>query len=316
MRNDSRTGLILDPDFSRLMMPLSDADHQSLEERIRNEGCRSPIVTWDSKIVSGQERYLICIKHGIHFRTREISFSGREEAVSWICTRQLRKPGLMDEMRKYLIGRLFHAEKVLHKDRWKRNLSLPQDILVEGEDVEKTTNLQGWRTDIYLGEKYGLSASEVSKLSRLCQTMDAIGTKAPNLFREILLGNYKISGKNMAVIAQMSEEQIQGIETRLREKAGKELPLSYVATNALIRAPMAENEKVVLRPEIKNMPTFDPDAEINGLSFTIPTWVSMLKRTQIHSDPGLVSLAAKERLQVELHHLEKQIHIILQVMEE
>ena len=316
MINDTGDGLILDPDFSKLMMPMSEADHLSLEERIRKEGCRSPILIWDSKIVSGQDRYLICMKHGIQFKTREISFSGRDEAVSWICTRQLRKPGLTDAMKKYLIGRLFHAEKVLRKDRWKQNLPLLQDISDEGADEERIANLQSRRTDIYLGEKYDMSASEVLKLSRLCRTMDAIGEKAPNIFREILLGNYRISGKNMAVIAQMGKEQIQGIEIRLREKARKELPLSFAATNALLWTTAIENEAVVLRPEIKNMPAYDPDAEINGLSFTIPTWVNMLKRAETHSDLGLISPAAKGRLQEELHHLEERIRIILQVMEE
>lgn len=316
MTKDNRKGLLLDPEFSRLMMPLSDADHQSLEERIRREGCRSPILTWDSKIVSGQERYLICVKHGIHYRTKEAYFSSREEAASWICTRQLKKPGLTDEMRKYLIGRLFHAEKVLRRDRRKLKLPLLQNSLPEGTNAEKTANLQSSRTDIYLGELYGLSSSEVLKLSRLCRSMDAIGEKAPNIFREILLGNYKISGKNLAVIAQMSEEQIQRIEIRLREKARKELPLSYVVTNEVLGLPEVENEEIVLRPEIKNMPAYDPDAEINGLSFTIPTWINMLRRAQNHSDLRLISPTAKGRLQGELHHLEEQIRTILQVMEE
>ena len=47
---------------------------------------------------------------------------------------------------------------------------------------------------------------------------------------------------------------------------------------------------------MKDTPAFDPDAEINGLALTIPSWCSSMKRVRNAIDPDIVSEDAKSRL--------------------
>ena len=64
------------------------------------------------------------------------------------------------------------------------------------------------------------------------------------------------------------------------------------------------------------MPAFDPDAEVNGLALTIPTWISFISRTREKVDLDVVSVAARRKLEEVLQDLMENIGAILQLIKE
>ena len=68
--------------------------------------------------------------------------------------------------------------------------------------------------------------------------------------------------------------------------------------------------------KIKNMPVFDPDAEVSSLAFTIPSWCSTIGRTQRCANLKCVSAVAKMRLIGQLETLKAQADVLLNSLKE
>ena len=64
------------------------------------------------------------------------------------------------------------------------------------------------------------------------------------------------------------------------------------------------------------MPAYDPDAEITGLTLTIPSWASSIDRTMQKADLTGVSDKAKNKLAEALHDLQDTIANMLTAIKE
>ena len=53
-----------------------------------------------------------------------------------------------------------------------------------------------------------------------------------------------------------------------------------IRTKRKQREPAEPIKEIPLSVGIKEMPTYDPDMEVNGLSLTIPTWIIAINRTK------------------------------------
>ena len=67
-----------------VLIPLTDEKFAALEDDILRNGCIQPIIVWNGTIVDGHNRYAICQKHGIPFKTVEHDFADMTEARLWI----------------------------------------------------------------------------------------------------------------------------------------------------------------------------------------------------------------------------------------
>lgn len=66
------------------------------------------------------------------------------------------------------------------------------------------------------------------------------------------------------------------------------------------------------KAEIKNMPKFDPDAEISSLSLTIPSWISSIERVKMVSGITGSTVSAREKLTHTLLDLRTSIDDMLE----
>jgi len=90
----------IDPEFKLLIPPLSEDEYRQLEQNILSRRqCRDAIVLWDGLIIDGHNRFYICVKHGIQFEIKELSFASRKDAKLWIVENQLGRRNLTDAMR-------------------------------------------------------------------------------------------------------------------------------------------------------------------------------------------------------------------------
>ena len=97
------------------MIPqLGFEERNLLEKNIVKEGCRDPIVLWDKQILDGHNRYAICTKHGLEYKTANVEIANRNEAINWIIDNQLGKRNLPARVKTYLIGKRYTNEKKAH----------------------------------------------------------------------------------------------------------------------------------------------------------------------------------------------------------
>ena len=64
-------------------------------------------------------------------------------------------------------------------------------------------------------------------------------------------------------------------------------------------------------PLIKITPMHDPDAEIAGLTLTVPPWVSSIERARNNADMNAASTGAKSRLEEALLSLQEKVSEML-----
>lgn len=64
------------------------------------------------------------------------------------------------------------------------------------------------------------------------------------------------------------------------------------------------------------MPAYDPDAEVAGLTLTIPSWMSSIDRTKTMARLETISPAARENLREALLSLNTKVQDMLSAIEE
>lgn len=87
--------LKVDEEFSSLIPRLSEQEVADLEKSLVENGYQGPgIQVWNGTIVDGHNRYWICLKHNIEFKTEEIQFANRNEAMQWMIRTQIARRNL------------------------------------------------------------------------------------------------------------------------------------------------------------------------------------------------------------------------------
>ena len=94
----------INPEFQKLIPPLEEEEFLGLEKNILANGCEDPIKIWNGYIVDGHNRYEICKKHGVKFRTEEKDFESAKQAKIWMIDLALDQRNLATYARGDLIA--------------------------------------------------------------------------------------------------------------------------------------------------------------------------------------------------------------------
>lgn len=296
MEHNNIPTLIIDPDFRDLIRPLHAKEYRQLEENILADGCRDPIVIWNGIIVDGHNRYEICKRHNVPFSTTEVSFDSREDAVVWICSNQLGRRNISEETRKYLIGMQYENEKVINSRRNARGINqYTQKIEVirpRGRPPmpeEKTYTLERVAADNHI------SRGTVQKYARYATALETIRKKNPKMFPKILSGHYKISHENLVQLSSLPPAEIKKLERRLDNTSASFVQYKGIR-NELGKVNESPDFDSQFSVSVKDMPQYDPDAELVGLTLTIPSWEGSINRVLKAADLNLASDKAKSEL--------------------
>lgn len=98
-------------EFQDLIPPLSPEEFIGLEESIKKEGCREPLILWNDILIDGHNRKLICDKYSIPYETKELEFENENEVKLWMIDNQLNRRNLSD-VDKFLLIKKKHAVTV------------------------------------------------------------------------------------------------------------------------------------------------------------------------------------------------------------
>lgn len=307
--------LRIDPQFKNLISPLKKQEYLQLEENILADGCREPIIIWKDFIVDGHNRYEICMRHQIPFAVEEMSFICREDAIVWICANQLGRRNISEETRRFLIGKQYDAEKMA--TRIKNPMGMNQ---YTGEGVAPA-NVPDYskshhaptHTAVRIAKENNIARGTVEKYAIYSRALDTLAQKEPDIVPKILSGQYKIAHKNVVELSKLNPSEIRRVGRRL-EKMQEPL-VRFNKIRDAITAPPDTEQIDDPAPSIKDMPAFDPDADINVLSLTIPSWSSSISRVRTKTDLSIVSDEAKSGLIRELQSLMTCIKDMLAAIE-
>lgn len=120
--------LKIDIELEKLLPKLEEEKFNLLKEDILKNGCINPIIVWDGYIVDGHHRYKICKENNVEFKTKEMQFENKQEAMIWAWTTQKARRNIDD-------GTLFNIAKVFKPYYEKK--AKEQQKLSQGRGIKK-----------------------------------------------------------------------------------------------------------------------------------------------------------------------------------
>ena len=309
--------LKINTEFKNLIRPLQKKEFLQLEANILSDGCRDPIVTWKGFIVDGHNRYEICTEHQIPFEIQEMDFECKEAAIAWICANQLGRRNITEETRKFLIGMQYETEKVVAS---RRNAHGANQYSPQAPGNSKVTESErqaasGHLTAQKIADENHISHGTVQKYAMYTRALEEIGKICPALVPKILSGRYKISHKNLLELSRMSPEEMKKVVRKI--EVTQQPFVKYNTTREEVQRSSGQFGRTPSTgPSVKDMPAFDPDAEITGLTLTIPSWASSIDRTRSKADLRIVSDKARNRLAEALLELQRKVSDMLAALKE
>ena len=315
MENKALIQLKINPKFKDLIHPLKKKEYLQLEENILSYGCRDPLITWDGVIVDGHNRYEICMRHKIPFSFVEKYFSCEAEAVAWICANQLGRRNISVETRKFLIGKQYEAEKQtgMNRNPMGFNQYSRECDLYFSPDSSEEKHLRT-HTAERIAKQNHISKGTVVKYSLYARAIDTLAAKDASIVPKILSGQYKISHENVVELSKLSPQEILKVERRIKKV--RQPFIQYNQSRHAISAVSENMEDSTSVTSIKDMPAFDPDADINVLTLTIPSWSSSIDRVRRQTDLSIISSTARDGLIKQLHSLEDHVGELLNAIKE
>ena len=304
--------LQIDDEFKHLIRPLKRKEFLQLEQNLLADGCRDPIVVWNDVIIDGHNRYEICTRHGIPFYTKDMEFECREAAIAWICANQLGRRNITEETRKFLIGMQYESEKVVSRIRNKLGRNQHSEPIPDEADDD--TVCRHWTAQRIAAEN-NVSAATVQKYAIFTRACEEIGKKEPKLVPKILSGQYKLSHKNIVTMAELPAEDLRRINRKIDRNPGDFMQYKSTRNSSNAGKYEAIPTSEIMGPSVKDMPEFDPDAEVSSLTLTIPSWQSSIERTKKAADLTIVSDKAKDNLVKALRSLGMTVVDLLKEME-
>ncbi len=181
----------IDPEFKALIPPLSSTEREQLEANILADGCLDSLKLWSGILLDGHNRFEICSKHGMPFKTEDILVDSREDAIIWICKNQMGRRNIADAQKTYLLGKQYEARKVTEaRNQYTKPASGQSDQQQTSEKIA---------AEMSIGER------SVRRAEKYARGLDAIGESAPELKANILSGKSHAVKKDISAIALMTE---------------------------------------------------------------------------------------------------------------
>lgn len=199
--------LKIDPEFQSKIPPLTAEERSQLEANILEEGrLLNPLIVWKGFIVDGHNRFEILKEHPeIEYTILEKEFTGREEAIVWICKNQLGRRNLTPEQRRYLVGKQYEAEKKAGYNRGNQYTS------PDKSGCSQFGNSQNQRTCDRIAQENGVSKNTVLRSENFAKGVDIAEEAVPGTREKILSGEVKPTATELAAVSRAAPEERPGL---------------------------------------------------------------------------------------------------------
>lgn len=289
--------------LEKLIQPYSDNVINDIISSYKNKPQgRYTVDVWNNTLLMSAYLYQKITDEGIETTLRTYEFSNKLEAIVFVCMKQLERKDLTESYYKYLVG---------------------QACLTEHLRANFDTNVSKLQTAMKIANPLNLAAGTVLKYSEYTKAMESINEIEPKLVEYILSEKVKLSHKNMIELARIPKENLKLLLDSIENKGLQKITYADMRYETQYNPPKGIKQSKVIRTEekdeklaIRQMPAYDPDAQVSSLALTIPSWTSSINRVTDATDFSKISNAARNRLMRNLGQLNNSIDLIKKAIEE
>jgi len=237
--------IIINDELRAFVDPLTDIEYAALERSLLAEGCRDALVLWRDTLIDGHNRYEICQKHGIPFRTvHNNNFASLEDVMLWMIDNHLARRSVSDFQR----GVLALKKKEIVTARLAEKMA-EQPPEPEADDMDSRPP-PPWNTREEIAKAARVSANTISQIERIQKAA------TPELREAVRTGAISINAA--ANVAQLSEEEqkaaVAGGRKELQQAARQVREQKQAARPKKETVPVdPEDERAALRAEVANL---------------------------------------------------------------
>lgn len=278
--------LVVDAQFRQLEPPMTPDACRRLEQLILSGSWYQPVQTWDQRIVTGYAQHDIGVRCHVKIEAETISAPDRLEATIQACLHHLSNPELTEEYKRYLIGTRYQAEHLRNQSR-KHNPIRKVDGAAEA-DRREFLNYEE------LNKIYGISYVTAKRYVRYSKAIDSLRETTHGVVPMIMLGKIKLSIQRVIEISQFPAPDAQKILDDLKMLKQAEAHRYYREL---------KSAKSLRQKTIKDMPDYDPDAEVSSLTLTLPSWRETLLRVIKALETNPVTPAARRKLGLQIQSM-------------
>jgi hypothetical protein len=194
--------ITINPDLQSLIPRLTAEEFAQLEANLLQDGCHDPLIVWQEEqtLLDGHNRHDICERHGLDYRTQELSLPDLDTAKAWIIANQLGRRNLTPEQISYFRGKQYEMQKQQGK----------RTDLTSGNSYQKSPN-----TAAQLASQHKVAEKTIRNDAAYAQAVDAIAELAGPEARQVLLAREtKITQqevKQLADVAKVSPPTVQEV---------------------------------------------------------------------------------------------------------
>lgn len=193
--------IIINEDLRAYIDPLTEDEYTALERSLLTEGCRDALVLWGDLLVDGHNRYGICQKHEIPFKTMQNqTFQSMEDVHLWMIDNHLGRRSVSDFQR----GVLALRKKEIVSARQAQIQSQHSPAEADGTGVPAQSESEPPWTREVVARAARMSSATLGQIEKIQKTA------APELVGAVKSGIISINAA-AAVASLPSEEQIAAV---------------------------------------------------------------------------------------------------------
>ncbi|HEU4375077.1 MAG TPA: hypothetical protein VFS02_16400 [Telluria sp.] len=224
--------------------PLTANESAALERSLLAEGCRDALVLWGEVLIDGHNRYEICTRHGIEFRTvQNATFSSIDDVMLWMIDNHLARRSVSDFQR----GVMALRKKDIVTARAAQRAGEPEPV---APATTAAAEPPPWNTREDVAKAARVSSNTISQIERIQkaatpQLVEAVRSGTISINAAANVASLPPSEQVAAVAGGRKELQLAARQVR-EQKAGSRPPKAAPADEAAdLRAQVAAlREKV------------------------------------------------------------------------
>ena len=208
MLDEVKANITVLPELKSLIPSLQDSEFKQLEANIRKDGCREPLLIWQTTqeiidysdsnqpvnvLVDGHNRFSICRENNIDFKIILREFPNLQAVRDFMIDNQLGRRNLTPEQTSYLRGLKYRNER--------QAAGRPMHNENKGEQ-EKLEIEKSQRTQDRLAKEFNVSPRTIHRDREYSEGIDKL---TPDLKQEVLKGKQKVSKDLIRAIGKNNE---------------------------------------------------------------------------------------------------------------
>ena len=165
-----------------------------------------------------------------------------------------------------------------------------------------------------LGQGFGCSEPTIRRFVSYYKLIECLRLTMPELVIDMISGEIKLSVENARSLLNRPQEDIPKIVARV--KSGEESICAIFPERAAKSLKQTHDSRRITQPAatVKDTPKYDPDAQVVGLTYTIPSWVNAIDRVFMSDNLCEVSTSARKKLIKELSALKSTADVMIKLL--